>query len=331
MRIGIDTFTIRELKLDPFGQLDWIRAHGFEGAQFGGLGEDLGRMREIRAHADRLGLYAHVSVGSVNPCRRQEPMAAQRQALAGEIERAAACGWHELHSSLGGPDDRYRSAVPWSEQVRAATELLRSLGGVLRAHGSRIDLETHGEITTFELVRLVEAAGPEIAGVCLDTANVLCFGEDPVAAARRVAPYTHLTHTKDAIVYFCERGVRRQGRAPGQGVVDWEAILPILGAHAPDLPLSIEDHKWLFDAEIFDPAWHAEQADLSRAELGAFVRLAWDCQRRIHAGELPDPEVYEAIPYAEEMEARLGAGREYLSALLERLGLRDSCGACVRG
>jgi sugar phosphate isomerase/epimerase len=200
--------------------------------------------------------------------------------------------------------------------------MIQSLGPVLREHGSRVDIEDHGDITSFELVRIIEATGPDLAGVCLDTANMLLFAEDPVASVRRLAPYTHLTHTKDAIMFFIDEGIRRQGRPPGQGIVDWETILPALAEHEPDLPLSIEDHKWLFDAEIFQPDWHALQADLTREELGQFVRLTWDCQRRIHSGELPDPETYEAIPYPEQMEERLGSAREYLNALLERCHLR---------
>ncbi|MFO7897720.1 MAG: sugar phosphate isomerase/epimerase family protein [Planctomycetota bacterium] len=322
MRVGLDTFTIRELGLDPFGQLDWIAEHGFEGAQFGRLDADLGRMREIRRHADEKGLYSYVSVPSVNPHRSKGTASERRDQVRVAVERAAECGWHELVTSLGGPDDRYESAVPWTTQLADSAETLRSLAPVLRDHGSRINVETHGDITTFELVRLIESVGPDVVGVCLDTANVLCFGEDPAAAAGRVAPYTHTTHAKDAIVFFDDKGVCRQGRPPGQGVVDWERVLAVLAEHEPDLPLSIEDHKWLFSAEIFDPAWHEAQPDLSRAELGEFVRLAWDCQRRIHSGELPDPEEYEAVPYAEQMEERLAFGRDYLQGLLDRLGLR---------
>lgn len=45
---------LRDLNLDPFGQLDWIRAHGLEGAQFGGLGADRGLLRELPTHADAM-------------------------------------------------------------------------------------------------------------------------------------------------------------------------------------------------------------------------------------------------------------------------------------
>jgi sugar phosphate isomerase/epimerase len=314
MQVGVDAFALHPLKLTPLAMLEWASARQFAGVQFGYLGDDPGLWREVRAEADRRGLYSHVSVASPNPYLGKQDAAALRATLTAQIERAAASGWHELHSSLGGPETRYRHAVPWPTHLADATALLRQLGPVLRACRSRINLETHGEVTSFELVRLIEAVGADIAGVCLDTANTLCFAENPVAAARRVAPYTHLTHAKDGLVYFCATGIMRQGRPPGQGQVDWPQLLPILAAHQPDLPLSIEDHKWLFSADIFLPAWHQANPDLSREELAQVVQLAWQTTQRIAAGELPDPERYEAIPYAEELEARLTSGRAYLAA-----------------
>jgi len=324
MRVGIDTFSLHPLELDAFGQLDWIAAHGFDGAQFGRLGDDPGKLRDVRARADELGLYSHVSVTSPNPHLSKGTEAALVDRIAAEVARAAACGWRELHSSLGDDATRYRHDVPWPQHLADAARVLSRLAPCLRDHGSRINLEPHGDATTWELARLAEDVGGDVCGVCLDTANVLCFAEDPVAAARRAAPYTHLTHTKDAILYFCGTGVRRQGRPPGEGVLDWETILPILAEHEPELPLSIEDHKWLFDARIFDPSWLAQQPDLTRDELAEFVRLAWTCQEVIERGALPDPEAYEAVPYATQMEARLGAGRDHLRELLSRLGIDEA-------
>src|SRR5438046_642930 len=104
-----------------------------------------------------------------------------------------------------------------------------------------MNMETHEEITTFEVVRLVEAVGPDVMGVTFDIANVTHRGEDPVAAAHRVAPYTRQTHLKDMILVLDEDGARRQMRPCGQGVVNYEVILPLLYQHNPGLHLTIEN------------------------------------------------------------------------------------------
>lgn len=329
MRVGVDTFTLRDLKLDPFGQLATIKAWGLAGAQFGGLrglSKDLdrGRLREIRARADELGLYCHVSVSvNCNPHLAGLPPEEHERRLAEEIQAAAECGWHELHGTLGGGDERYVHPVPWARQLQDSAAFLRRLGPALRANRCRIDIETHGDCTTFELVRLVEEAGPDIAGICLDTANVMCHCEDPVEAARRAAPYTHLTHIKDGVAFFTETGFTRQTLPPGRGALEWEKILPILAEFEPNLPVSIEDHKWLFHFHCFDPRWIRLHPDLTREEFARFMQLVWRCQKRYLSGELRDPEAYEKIAHVDEVEERLKAGAAHLNGLIAKLGLGD--------
>jgi sugar phosphate isomerase/epimerase len=282
---------------------------------------DAARAKEFRAYGDSLGLYTEAGAHSPNPNVGGMPRDELRQRLAKQIANAAACGWHELHSWAGGPDARWSSPVRWRKHMDDTKAVFREIAPVLRDQGSRINLEPKGGLSTFDAVEIVEDAGPDVAGVCLDVANVLCFAEEPVAAVARVAPYTHQTHCKDAIIYFCDAGLRRQVRPPGSGVVDWEKILPILARHSPALTLSIEDHKWLYDIPIFTEEWHRNVTGLSREELAKTVGLAWQTQRRIASGDLPDPDEYEKVPHIDEMEQRLVAGRDYLNQCLRRLNL----------
>jgi sugar phosphate isomerase/epimerase len=328
MQVGLDTFSIRELKLSGMETLSWLKEHEFAGALFGGLGSfspglDLAELKEARGHADALGLYTEVSVPGCNPHQVKGPLEEHRQAVARQIELAAECGWHELHTALGGGEERYLDTVAWADQLRDAALFIRSLAPVLRAHGSRINLETHGDVTTFELIRLIEDVGPDIAGICLDTANLLCHCEDPCRAAHRAAPYVHMTHIKDAMITLIGSGYRRQSLPPGRGVLDWKSILPALAEYEPNLRLSIEDHKWLFDFHVFDPHWLRLHPDLTVEEFGAVMQMAWSCQQKVASGELPDPETYNAIPFLEELEERLGSGRDYLKVMLDKLDLGD--------
>jgi sugar phosphate isomerase/epimerase len=302
---------------------------GLDGAQFGGLRGlsktlDNGELKAVREKADGLGLYSHVSLSvTCNPHLTKLTPEAHAAQIREEIEKAAAFGWHELHSSLGGGDERYVHAAPWTRHLADSAAFIKGLRPVLRANGSRIDLETHGDITTFEAVRLVEDVGPDCAGICLDTANVMCHAEDPVEAARRAAPYTHLTHTKDAVAFFTDRGFVRQTVAPGRGAIDWDRVLPILAAHSPDLPISIEDHKWLFYFHCFEPRWIDLHPDLTREELASFMKLVWQCEKKRAAGELKDPFEDDKIPHAEEMEERLRFGCRFLK---ERIAAMKTAG-----
>ena len=327
MRVGIDSFTIRELNLNPYEMIDYLKERNFEGIQFGCVRAlsatlDIAELKKIKAYADAKDMYIHVGVSPVNPVICDGGICALEAVIKPEIEAAAAVGWHELHSLIETNMLRYEHAVPWKRHVDGCIELINRLRPVLEKNGSRINIETHGE-TTFDILRVINATGPHLTGVCLDTANTFVNAEDPVLATKRVAPYTHLTHTKDAIVCFCEEGLLRQGKPPGMGNVRFDKILPVLAEYSPDLPLSIEDHKWLFKARIFEPDWIELNPDLTPYELGQTVKYAWETQQKLFNGDIPPIDEYEKTAYIEELEERISFGRDYLNRLLKELNLQN--------
>jgi sugar phosphate isomerase/epimerase len=308
MKVGLDLFSIRELEQTPAEKIDFAKARGFEGVQgsFGNLAdpEALPAIREIKEYAESQDMYLEVNCSLVNPFLKNINRDEHKNTIISQIRNGADLGWHDFYTSVGGPAAR---AVPmdWEQQLQGIIEFMKELKPVLADCGSRINIEPKGCVSTFEAVRLVEAVGPDVMGICLDIANTLCFAENPVEAAKRCAPYTHMTHSKDAIVYFCEAGLRRQVKPAGEGVVDWEQIIPILGEYSPYLNLSIEDHKWLYDMECFDPEWPGHATGLTSSELGSVFGLAHKVEQKIGLGEIPDPDTYEEIPYTEQLEVRL--------------------------
>ncbi len=119
--------------------------------------------------------------------------------------------------------------------------VLLILAPIARDLGIHINMETHDEITSFEILRLIEATGTDVMGVVLDTANGLQRGEHPVWAARRLAPFVRQTHIKDAYVAHARKAsISRHGRW-AKGIVDFRAILPIVVAANPHLNLTIEN------------------------------------------------------------------------------------------
>jgi sugar phosphate isomerase/epimerase len=333
MRIGLDGFAVPTGTLDPFETLDFVQEEGLEGYFFGSLLAlsstlDLQHLGELRSRADELGLYLEVGIGNANPARfAQFPAVVAlgegdyRRGLERQMEVARRLAFVELRIDLGGEASRFNQHVPWSEQLTATRSFLLELAPLCRDLGCRLDLETHGDITTFELIRLIEDVGADVLGVCLDTANVLCRAEDPVAAARRVAPYVHQTHAKDAILYFVDDGLMRQSRPCGQGCIDWQQLLSVLAEHSPDLTLSVEDHKGLFGVRIYDPSWQALHPELTVSELASLVRLAHEFEERVGRGETPPPAAYETIPWADNAMARLHDSVQHLRAILQKQNL----------
>jgi len=349
MRVGVDGRKIpRAAEYGPIKSFDHARELGMEGLFFRTVLEmspslDHGEMREIKAHADELGMYLESGLGKVNPYASPEApelrAAGDGDILLGFRRMMEACraaditevwiGTANYKSQYTGylAYDRFRTDVTWQEQLRASEAFLQKLAPIARDLGIHMNMETHEEITTFEVVRLVEAVGPEAMGVTFDVANVTHRGEDPVAAAQRVAPYVRQTHLKDMALVFAEDGVLRQMRPCGQGVVDYDTILPLLYRHNPGLHLTIENASQHGRGliQLWDPVWMASHPDLTPAELAQYVRLVKQCETRIAVGETPSFDQYESEPHDYAFTVRfIQESTAHLRAICERHNLDGS-------
>ncbi|MBY5666572.1 sugar phosphate isomerase/epimerase family protein [Rhizobium leguminosarum] len=329
MKLGIDSIKLPEAKKrGPLASLDHVKELGLAGIFFStalDMSPDLdsGLLREIRAKADDLGLYLESGIGKINPyCSAEEP--ALRAAGGGDIiagftrmiEASAAIGCHELWVAPGNfkseycgrlANDRFRTDVTWEEQLLGIEKVLRKLAPVARANGAHMNIETHDEITSFEILRLIEKVGADCVGVVFDTANGLQRGEHPVFAAKRLAPHIRQTHIKDAYVGRAPGGLDFQTRPAGGGIVDFAAILPILAEANPTLNLSLEVAQSVADKprkpnprqciEIDDPIWRAGHSDLTADELVAYMAMVDAYEKRVASGAVLDWEAYESSRY----------------------------------
>lgn len=299
---------------DGIAALHAIKAAGLDGVNLRTLDElsptlDRGALDDFAAAADDLDLYVEMGVGKVNPYMTAElPRVRDLGAgsyLAGMermIETCAAYGWTETWTAIGGfkpyPGlfftDRFRTDTDWADQLSATEGFLRRLAPALRANGVRLNLETHEEITTFELLRLIDAVGDDVLGVCLDPANLAVRAEVPLEAIARIAPHVRTTQLRDAALLhtFDETtGTTVISRfiAPcGAGIVDWDAALDILLAHAPELNLTIEGigpvrAEMRLHTEL--PVWLDGHPDLTPEALAELHRLAEVYEKRADDGE----------------------------------------------
>ncbi|MBB2947218.1 sugar phosphate isomerase/epimerase [Actinoplanes lutulentus] len=339
MRVGTDTSKFPGARENgPHWTLDKISELGLDGAFFRSALElsptlDAGELGEIAAHATGLGLYLEVGTAKVNPFATPEAPEIRRLGdgdyLLGMrriIEALAGAGIRELWTATANYQfkiqglyacDRFRTDVSWADQLAATAGVLVSLAPILRDHGCHLNIETHEEITSFEVVRLVEEAGPDAFGITFDTANVLVRCEDPVAAAHRVAPYTRQSHVRDVALAFTEDGIGRFLAPAGQGVIDWPALLAPLVEHAPDATLSIEGiihGRAEMPLFVDDPVWRAGHPDLTLDEFAEVHRLT-----RSYAGRA-DLAALRAPTSSDEELAFITDSVAYLRTVLTTLG-----------
>lgn len=237
---------------------------------------DPAELAAVRQQADRLGLEISAMLGIVNPAlpARSKPIidaggGDMQAGIERLVELAADIGIHDMFFIIGMIEDRFEADVSWQAQLDGVAELLSRCAPVLRECGSKLLLKTHEEIATSEIVGLVERVG-DVLGIAFDPVNVLCRLEDPVAAARRVAPYAAQIYVDDAIVRFQENGIRRFLAPLGEGFVDWDAIMSIL----PARKIWIEMHAGQFAMPVFDRDWLKRQPPVALEEFAAVLAMA---------------------------------------------------------
>jgi sugar phosphate isomerase/epimerase len=350
-RLGVDGRKYpNATQLGPRGVLEDAARNGFEGVFFRtvlDLSPDLDSqvLASLRERANQLGLYLEVGLGKVNPYNTAEAPEVRAigkgdyllgmQQMIGACREALGCTelWADTanfqHYSWGlQANDRFRTDVTWEEQLRATQGFLQRLAPTLRETSCRINLETHEEITTHELVRMIEAVGDDVLGITLDLANIVVRGENPMDAARRAAPYVHLTHMRDVLLTFrSSYGLERDIRACGDGIIDWVDVLRSLRQYQPELNLSVEmvSGPTRNRIEIFSPEWQRAHPDLSIRELMDLVRFAQEAEDRMRLHKIPERDAYYPTGGLDS-EGQIDFARRCLDHLRASLETLDGAG-----
>jgi sugar phosphate isomerase/epimerase len=330
MRIGIDGRKIPEAALrGPLGSLSHARELGMDGVFFRTVLDmsptlDAGLLAEIRSHADSLGMYLESGLGKVNPYASPETPELRRVGDGDIVEgfrrmmiACAAIDCRELWVGTANYKsvysgrlayDRFRTDVDWTDQLAATATFLNRLAPIARDLGIHLNLETHEEITSFELLWLIEQVGDDVVGIVYDTGNPLQRLENPARTVRRIAPYIRQSHIKDAVLQPVPGSddIRYQMRPCGSGVVDFAEILPVIAAANPEMHLSLENDQPRTDPgaknpdmliELSHPGFRAAHPDVSDEEVAEHRALAEACGRRIADGAVTDYDTYKGQPF----------------------------------
>lgn len=317
MKVGLEMDHSGIKNQDPIIALEQAKMHGFDGVYYRLMLDlsptlDPGRLKEIKDHADSLGLYLEAGVGWVNPYNTSENPEIRRfgggdykLAMERMILAAAKIGCRELwavdaHSIHGVPYfiayDRVRTDVPWKDQLLAMKKFILELRPLLKNVGCRLNMETHGDATSFELLKLIDEVGEDVLGITLDAADIPLSAEIPMDAIRRLAQYVHTTHCKDWIVYRTKKGLYQQVRPLGQGIINWKEALLTLGKYSPNLHLNLEYFKNETLLPFNDPQWRLHFPDLTDEDIAEFERLAEVSENKIKNGEIMGVEEFNKLP-----------------------------------
>lgn len=282
--LGLDTYSLRALGWTAFQQLDFCAAHGVQVAHFseprliGSL--DRAHLERVRAHADALGISLEIGMLSICPTSGifdPAPGTVDEQ-LARIVDAAVIAGSPLVRCVLGNTFDR-RTPGGIERHIGETLEVLRRVRSRAMDSGVKIAVENHsGDMQARELRMLVEAAGTDFVGVCLDSGNAAWAIEDPHLALDTLAPYVLTSHMRDSAIWNTAEGIVAQWTRMGEGNVDIAGYIHTYVDRCPGRAVSLElimhrqrafDYR---DPEFWSayrstPAWEFARF-LARAERG---------------------------------------------------------------
>ena len=159
---------------------------------------------------------------------------------------------------------------PKEPQIRNTVRMLREAVEVADAHDVVLALENHIDFTSREILQILDGVASERLKANFDTGNALRMYEDPVAAARALAPHTVSTHTKDIAPLPVggapsERFTWWPSCPVGAGQIDMPAVIAALREGGFDGGLGVE-------LDLLGPAWAGRDEEDLVAESVSYLK-----------------------------------------------------------
>jgi sugar phosphate isomerase/epimerase len=222
VRLGVDLFSLRSQKWTPIESLDYCARLGAKLVHFseirflGSLDDE--NLRQVRAHAEKLDISIEIGMRSCCPTSKMfEPkLGTAEEQLIRMLHAARTIGSPLVRTVLGSAADR----DPIERHIESTIRVLKNVRSRAMDLGVKIAIENHaGDMQARELKSLIESAGKEFVGVCLDSGNPLWTLEDPHLTLETLSPYVLTAHFRDSAVWRVPEGAAVAWVRMGKGSV----------------------------------------------------------------------------------------------------------------
>ncbi|MGC8792161.1 MAG: sugar phosphate isomerase/epimerase family protein [Bryobacteraceae bacterium] len=319
VRLGVDLFSLRSQGWNAFQSLEYCARLGarvihFSEPRFLGSLED-DHLRRVAARARDLGVELEVGMRSICPSSKMfDPsQGTAEQQLGRMIHVARLLGSPIVRAVLGSMADR---AVPpgIEAHIENTVRVLRAVRSQALDAGIRIAIENHaGDMQARELKALVEEAGRDWVGVCLDSGNPLWTIEDPHLTLELLAPYTLTCHLRDSAVWRVPKGAAVAWVRAGEGNVHLDEWVREFLRRCPGRTLSLE--VIVTGPRVFaflDPKFWEAYRNTPAWEFARFLALAEPGSPRPAPPQLSKEQALERE--REDLEASFAWLRQLLEA-----------------
>ena len=229
---GVQINIIKDYNLDPYwGTLE---------------SDDIDHLKKVRKLCDELNLYIEIDTKTLDYDHIGKVLKVCN-ILDAEVFRTYIPTKEPIISDSAGSEGKYdpcKVRQHFNTSIYPeAIEQLKKLVPILKKHRVKLALENHEYETSTELVDVVQKVDNHWVGLHYDFGNSMMAWEDPIEAAKNMAPYTYTTHLKDHIIIEEPDDVYGyvvSGCPIGDGNLDIKAICDILIDKSPLTRLNIE-------------------------------------------------------------------------------------------
>jgi sugar phosphate isomerase/epimerase len=280
IRFGLDMYSLGSQNWTPVQMLDYCKKWNVKMAHFseirfiGGLEPD--NLKKVRAYADQLGIDLELGTRSICPTSAMfdKAQGTAEEQIAKMVDAAKIVRSPIVRCVLGSSADRRAPGI--ESHIDSMIKVLRNSRSRIMDAGLHIAIENHaGDMQARELKTLIEGAGKEYVGVCLDSGNPVWTLEDPHLTLETLAPYVQTSHFRDSYVQNTPQGIAVAWTRMGDGNIGMEDYIKKYIQLCPGKAISLE--VIVGGARVHnyaDPAFWENYKSVPAWEFSRFLALA---------------------------------------------------------
>ncbi len=246
VKFGLDLFSVRSLGWTPFQHLDFCAKWGIKVVHFSELrfigSLEPENLKKVRAYAGDRGIEVELGMRSICPSSTlfDPKQGTAEEQIARAAEAAVLVGSKIVRCFLGQAADR--SKEPGIEgHIENTVKVLRNARSRIVDAGLKVAIENHaGDMQAREVKTLIEGAGKDFVGSCLDSGNPLWTLEDPHLTLDTLAPYVLTSHIRDTSLWNTPQGIAVAWTRMGEGNIGIEDYVRKYVEKCPGKALSLE-------------------------------------------------------------------------------------------
>src|SRR4051794_18928466 len=280
VKLGIDLFSVRSQNWTPFQLLDYSAKQGAKVVHFseirfiGSLEPE--NLRAVRRYAEERGIEIEIGMKSICPTSKMFDAKAgtAEEQIGRMLDSANVAGSHIVRAVLGSSEDRRPG--PIEKHMESMVKVLRNVRSKAMDHNLKIAIENHaGDMQAHELKQVIEEAGKDFVGACLDSGNPCWTLEDPHVTLETLHPYVLTSHVRDSQVWRVPEGAAVSWVRMGEGNVGIEEYCKKYAELCPGRALSLE--SIVTNPRIFafnDPKFWEAYRDVPAWSFQRFLAIA---------------------------------------------------------